>query len=218
PLFTSRRCCVYAQAFHMSSEPSTNPDEYPNPWRIQVRGHPARVKDIRWREAIREGVKGAYPEAPFPAPDKETEFEVAVTFRMTREDLRRPAFDLDNFVKPVLDTLFTSQNVSPEVTGVLLAVNDTWVFRLVLEKVGVETPQDQGADITVTSHPPGTPALSTAPASPSSSAPCQSHRGSAAGRRSDGVEDPNEMRRRRRAHRGGAASRATTGGGARRPA
>ncbi|HET7484288.1 MAG TPA: hypothetical protein VFJ64_02815, partial [Solirubrobacterales bacterium] len=50
-----------------------------------------------------------------------------------------------------------SQNVSPRVTGVLLPVNDTWVFRLVLEKVGVETPQDQGADITVTSHPPGTP-------------------------------------------------------------
>jgi hypothetical protein len=49
----------------------------------------------------------------------------------------------------------------------LLPVNDTWVFRLVLEKVGVETPQDQGADITVTSHPPGTPDLSTASASPS---------------------------------------------------
>jgi hypothetical protein len=55
----------------------------------------------------------------------------------------------------------------PRVTGVLLPVNDTWVFRLVLEKVGVESPQDQGADITVTSHPPGTPDLSTASASPS---------------------------------------------------
>jgi hypothetical protein len=59
----------------------------------------------------------------------------------------------------------TARDVSPRVTGVLLPllpVNDTWVFRLVLEKVGVETPQDQGADITVTSHPPGTPDLSTA--------------------------------------------------------
>jgi hypothetical protein len=81
--------------------------------------------------------------------------------------LDRPAFDLDNFVKPVLDTLFTSQNVSPRVTGVLLPVNDTWVFRLALEKVRVETPQDQGAIITVTSYPPGTPDLSTALASPS---------------------------------------------------
>ena len=67
----------------------------------------------------------------------------------------------------VLDTIFTSQNVSPEVTGVLFPVNDTWVFRLVLEKARVETPQDQGADIRVTSHPPGTPDLRTASASPS---------------------------------------------------
>jgi hypothetical protein len=82
-------------------------------------------------------------------------------FRMTPKDLARPAFDLDNFAKPVLDTLFTSQNVSPRVTGVLLPVNDTWVFRLVVEKVGVKTPEEQGADITVTWHPPGTPDLST---------------------------------------------------------
>ena len=134
---------------------------------IRVRGHPARVKDIRWREAIRDKVEATYPEAPFPAPPLKTKFEVEVTFRMTPKDLERPAFDLDNFVKPVLDTLFTSQNVSPQVTGVLLPVNDTWVFRLVLEKVGAEGPQDQGADITVTSHPPGTPDLGAASASPS---------------------------------------------------
>jgi Endodeoxyribonuclease RusA len=149
----------------MHPEPSTSPNDYPNPWRIRVRDHPARVKDIRWREAIRDEVKATYPQAPFPEPAKETKFEVEVTFRMTPDDLRRPAFDLDNFVKPVLDTLLTSQNVSPRVTGVLLPVNDTWVFRLVLEKVKVETAQDQGADITVTSHPPGTPDLSTASAS-----------------------------------------------------
>ncbi len=76
--------------------------------------------------------------------DSSSCFDVEVIFRMTPEDLERPAFDLDNFVKPVLDTLFTSQNVSQSVTGVLFPVNDTWVFRLVLEKVGVEAPQDQG--------------------------------------------------------------------------
>jgi hypothetical protein len=141
-------------------------DDHPNPWRIQVRGHPARVKDIRWREAIRDEVKTTYPEAPFTAPPKGTKFDVEVIFRMTSDDLARPAFDLDNFVKPVLDTLFTSQNVSPRVTGVLLPVNDTWVFRLVLEKVGVETPQEQGADITVAWRPPGTPDLRIASASP----------------------------------------------------
>jgi hypothetical protein len=142
-------------------------DDYPNPWRIQVRGHPARRESNSWREAIRNAVKGTYPQAPFSSPPSGTKFTVEVIFRMTPEDLARPAFDLDNFAKPVLDTLFTSQNVSPSVTGLLLPVNDTWVFRLVLEKIRVETLEDQGADITVTSHPPGAPDLSAASASPS---------------------------------------------------
>lgn len=151
----------------MHPEPSTSRDDHPKRWRIEVRGHPARIKDIRWREAIRSQVAATYPRAPFVAPPKGTKFDVEVIFRMTPGDLEKPAVDLDNLVKPVLDTLFTSQNVSSTVTGVLLPVNDTWIFRLFAEKVGVKTPQDQGADITVASHPPGTPDLSTASASPS---------------------------------------------------
>jgi hypothetical protein len=99
----------------------------------------------------------AYPEAPFADPPEQTKFDVEVIFRMTEKDLKRPAFDLDNFVKPVLDTIFTSQNVSRGVTRALLPVNDTWVFRLVVEKIRVETPEEQGADITVRWRPPGTP-------------------------------------------------------------
>lgn len=135
-------------------------DDWPNPWRIQVRGHPARRESISWREAIRDAVTATYPETPFRSTPWGTKFTVKVVFRMTPEDLARPAFDLDNFAKPVLDTLFTSQNVS-RLTGVLLEVNDTWVFRLLLEKVEVKTPQEQGADITVTWHPPDTPDLRT---------------------------------------------------------
>jgi hypothetical protein len=151
----------------MDPEPSTSRDDYPNPWRIQVRGHPARRESISWREAIRDAVTDAYPQAPFTAPPLGTKFTVEVIFRMTREDLARPAFDLDNFAKPVLDTLFTSQNVL-RLTDVLLpGVNDTWVFRLRLEKIEVKTPEDQGADITVISHPPGAPDLRTASAPPS---------------------------------------------------
>ena len=119
------------------------------------------VESISWREAIRDAVTDTYPQAPFTSPPLGTRFTVEVIFRMTPEDLARPAFDLDNFAKPVLDTLFTSQNVS-RLTGVLLpGVNDTWVFRLLLEKVEVKTPQEQGADITVTWHPSVTPDLST---------------------------------------------------------
>ena len=136
-------------------------DDYPNPWRIQVRGHPAGVKSPTWREAIRDAVMDTYPQAPFTSPPLGTRYTVEVIFRMTPKDLARPACDLDNFAKPVIDTLFTSQHVS-KLNGVLLPdVNDTWVFRLLLEKIEVKTPQEQGADITVTWHPSVTPDLST---------------------------------------------------------
>ena len=92
-------------------------DDYPNPWRIQVRGHPARRESISWREAIRDAVTDTYPQAPFTSPPLGTKFTVEVIFRMTPEDLARPAFDLDNFAKPVLDTVFTSQHVAG-LTGV----------------------------------------------------------------------------------------------------
>jgi hypothetical protein len=61
-------------------------DDHPNPWRIQVRGHPARVKSIRWREAIRDAVTAAYPQAPFTSPPEGTKFTVEMIFRMTPED------------------------------------------------------------------------------------------------------------------------------------
>ena len=126
-----------------------------------MRGHAPGVKPISWREAIRDAVTDTYPQAPFTAPPLGTKFTVEVIFRMTPKDLDRKACDLDNFAKPVLDTLFTSQNVS-RLTGVLLPeVNDTWVFRLLLENVEVKTPQEQGADITITWHPPGTRDLNT---------------------------------------------------------
>ncbi len=136
-------------------------DSTPNPWRIQVREHPARRDSSEWRGAIGAAVEAAYPQAPFTSPHlKAARFTVEVTFWMTLLDLARPAVDLDNFVKPVLDTLFTSQNVR-RLTGVLLPdVNDTQVFRLLIEKDEVDSPEDQGADITISWDPATTPGLS----------------------------------------------------------
>jgi hypothetical protein len=133
-------------------------DSTPNPWRIRVRGHPARRDSSEWRNAIRGAVEAAYPQAPFTSPHlKAARFTVEVTFRMTPLDLARPAVDLD---KPVLDTLFTSQNVR-RLTGVLLPdVNDTRVFRLLIEKDEVGSPEDQGAVITISWDPSTTPDLS----------------------------------------------------------
>jgi hypothetical protein len=111
PPFTKQRFCVYAQPIHMYPEPSTSPDDYPNPWRIRVRGHPARVKDIRWREAIRDEVKATYPQAPFAAPPSKTKFDVKVIFRMAPEDLARPAFD------PTTSSSLFSTHSSPRRTS-----------------------------------------------------------------------------------------------------
>ena len=54
-------------------------DDWPNPWRIQVRAHPARRESISWREAIRDAVTATYPEAPFPSPPWGTKFTVEVS-------------------------------------------------------------------------------------------------------------------------------------------
>ena len=138
-------------------------DSTPNPFEIQVREHPARARrnSSEWRDAIGGAVEAAYPQAPFTSPHLKTaRFTVEVTFWMTPLDLARPAVDLDNLVKPVLDTLFTSGNVRG-LTGVLLPdVNDTRVFRLLIEKDEVDRPEDQGAKITISWDPSTTPDLS----------------------------------------------------------
>lgn len=77
-----------------------------------MREHPPRVKDIRWRKAIRDKVEALYPQAPFAEPPSGTKFDVEVSFRMTPEDLARPAFDLDNFVKPILDTIYLAERLA----------------------------------------------------------------------------------------------------------
>src|SRR4029453_12120521 len=85
-------------------------DDLPNSWRIHVRGQPARVADISWRE------------------DHPGRLHLA-------EGLEPP-----------------HRRASPggERHG---------VFRRRLEKVKVKTPEEQGADLTVTWHPPATPDL-----------------------------------------------------------
>ena len=136
-------------------------DSTPNPFEIHVREHPARRDSSEWRDAIGSAVEAAYPQAPFTAPHlKAARFTVEVIFWMTRSDLARPAVDLDNFVKPVLDTLFTSRNVQ-RLTGVLLPdVDDTRVFRLLIEKDEVDRPENQGAKIIISWDPSTTPDLS----------------------------------------------------------
>jgi len=57
--------------------------------------------------------------------------------------------DLDNLLKPVLDTLFTSDNVVGP-TGVLVEANDTYVTEVRARKTEAPVREQEGADIIVT--------------------------------------------------------------------
>jgi hypothetical protein len=126
-------------------------------WYIEVRNVPPTVRqplpaagELKWRIAIQEAVRMRYPDAPL-SPEPGGKYAMHIVFRMTQAELLRPAVDLDNLAKPILDTVFTSDNVRPGMpSGVLFRLNDTWVFQLRAEKVQVDSPEERGADITVT--------------------------------------------------------------------
>ena len=48
-------------------------DSTPNPWRIQVREHPARRDSSELRDAIGSAVEAAYPQTPFTSPHLKAE-------------------------------------------------------------------------------------------------------------------------------------------------
>jgi hypothetical protein len=121
---------------------------------IEVRGtEPSTIRsgETAWRMAIAQKVAERFPE-PFMPPEG-TEFAVDVVFHLVEHRLfvrpNRPGPpDLDNLLKPVLDTLFTSANVLGP-TGVLINANDTWVTDVRARKTEVPDASQEGADITV---------------------------------------------------------------------
>jgi hypothetical protein len=121
---------------------------------IEVRGtEPSTIRsgETGWRMAIAQKVAERFPE-PFMPPEG-TEFAVDVVFHLVEHRLfvrpSRPAPpDLDNLLKPVLDTVFTSANVLGP-TGVLINANDTWVTDVRARKTEAPDSSQEGADITV---------------------------------------------------------------------
>jgi Holliday junction resolvase RusA-like endonuclease len=98
-------------------------------------------------------VKDRYPDAPY-RPARGTRFTVEVEFHLVASRLfiqpHQPVPpDLDNLLKPVLDTLFISDNVKGP-TGVLVPENDTFVTEVRARKTEAPVPEEQGADIFVT--------------------------------------------------------------------
>jgi Holliday junction resolvase RusA-like endonuclease len=101
----------------------------------------------QWREAIRQAALAVAPdprEVPPRAP-----ISVAVVFRIAEP--RFASSDLDNLVKPVLDTLFRSRDeqLDPTLTAVLLPVDDAAINRLVVEKQPAKGTDDEGVTVEV---------------------------------------------------------------------
>ena len=74
---------------------------------------------------------------------------VDVEFRITQP--RFGSSDLDNLVKPVLDTLFRSRDeqLDPSLTAALLPIDDAAIQRLVVEKHRVDRREDEGLSVSV---------------------------------------------------------------------
>ena len=74
---------------------------------------------------------------------------VDVVFRIAEP--RFASSDLDNLVKPVLDTLFRSRDeqLDPTLTAALLPVDDAAINRLVVEKQQAAGTEDEGVTVEV---------------------------------------------------------------------
>jgi Holliday junction resolvase RusA-like endonuclease len=100
-----------------------------------------------WREAIRDAATVIAPD-PDGVP-RDVPLTVHVVFRITEP--RFSSSDLDNMVKPVLDTLFRSRDeqLDPSLTAALLPLDDSAIHRLLVEKQVAEAVDDEGVKVEV---------------------------------------------------------------------
>jgi hypothetical protein len=76
-------------------------------------------------------------------------FAVGVRFSLLPR--RALGADLDNLVRPVLNTLFSSRDERSDLTltGALFGAEDARIYRLVVEKRVVEDPAREGVEVVV---------------------------------------------------------------------
>ena len=103
-----------------------------------------------WRKALANQGRLVRAGMRLPPILPSAHFAVEIIFYMTVVRIQRA--DLDNLAKPVLDTLFrTPRPQVPDLslTGAVFEMDDSSVFRLVLEKRLVAADKDEGADISI---------------------------------------------------------------------
>ena len=110
---------------------------------------PCATKELPWRQYIAQVCAEAPAFSPEPI-SAATSFEVTLVFFLS--DVRCRDTDLDNLVKPVLDTVFLIERPQTEnlkLTGALIKRNDNAIRKLTLEKRVAPHPEDVGVDILI---------------------------------------------------------------------
>ena len=120
---------------------------------IRVRGMnpvPWGSNEWLWRKALANQGRLVRASMRLPPILPSARFAVEIIFYMTGNNSRKA--DLDNLAKPVLDTLFrTPRPQVPDLslTGAVFEMDDSSIFRLVVEKRLVATDKDEGADMII---------------------------------------------------------------------
>jgi hypothetical protein len=102
-----------------------------------------------WRRTIAERARQVRAEHGLAAVAPTETFGVGVRFYLLPR--RALGADLDNLVRPVLNTLFSSRDeqADPTLTGTLFGAEDARIYRLVVDKQVVEDPADEGVEVVV---------------------------------------------------------------------
>lgn len=103
-----------------------------------------------WRKVLADQGRLVRASVRLPPILPSARFAVEVIFYMTEKNSQKA--DLDNLAKPILDTLFrTPRPQVPDLslTGAVFEMDDSNVFRLVVEKRLVAIVKDEGADVII---------------------------------------------------------------------
>lgn len=120
---------------------------------IRVRGMkpvPWGSNEWLWRKALADQGRLVRASMRLPPILPSVHFAVEIIFYMNTTHIQ--GADLDNLAKPVLDTLFRTrypQVKDLSLTGAVFEMDDSSVFRLVVEKRLIATDKDEGADISI---------------------------------------------------------------------
>ena len=107
-----------------------------------------------WRKYIADYIAkeiemGVIPDSRLLAGDFDY-FEVSIVFHIPRSVLQgsNPP-DLDNLVKPILDTLFCDKGSNKFSKGALYKIDDHHVWKLYAEKRMVDSPEEEGVSLRI---------------------------------------------------------------------